>query len=33
VSLGLLLTRRAGTRRRVPSTTGPIKDAHTQMRA
>ncbi|MBO2444432.1 MFS transporter [Actinomadura nitritigenes] len=34
LSLGLLLTRRAGAHRRVPSTTGaPIKDAHTQMRA
>ncbi|MEU6750178.1 MFS transporter [Spirillospora sp. NPDC046719] len=34
LSLGLLLTRRAGTRRRVPAAAGtPIKDAQTQMRA
>ncbi|MGI5325834.1 MFS transporter [Actinomadura nitritigenes] len=34
LSLGLLLTRRAGTRRRVPTAAGtPIKDAQTQMRA
>jgi MFS family permease len=34
LSLGLLLTRRAGAQRRVRSEPGaPIKDAHTQMRA